>query len=328
MEDMSRIRKVLHPEKRGEPIARELKNLRRGDVADTDYISTSTEADMKTEVYAIAAYVIERVHPETVRKVDEEERRNPEGRISARTPSEVFRFIRGIERLYPEAFEASLKEWLKDAQDEPGNENRRVLDRMEKLLLGSHYGMRDKSYPHGSIETFILRGAYSAADASWGALCAIPIAYFSRYGRILSPEEFREIAKRAEPLLVKIASMHIDSFVAAREHAEHEARRTYGSTEFPSEFFAFEEVGGRPQLVLNPTLVDELDRTMQRRGGETGEPRLGCPARDARVTSDGGRQESVLSAVHKIYMGLAEKYLIPNLDVYVNGAHAESRRLN
>lgn len=333
-------------EERGEPIARMLKELREQNhhipvsPEDPDDIIIPEFEKIKTEVYALTAFVIERIHADAERSIREgtmaiipvrrfplneftDDRVDVESMETA-SPRDFFSKTWGFQELYPTAFALGLTKWRNDALREPGSYDARVRNRFMDLLQETVMGTRARAKDDAYLpEAFVMRGAETAASTSWGILRAIPVAYFNKFGRTITPEEYEVLAESSESLVVLLSSLHISSLTKLIDFAKAGSRvhKAMG-LEFPLELFSIEEEEGKLTLVFDKSAIEAYARFRGERYSydSSEEKRLGCPARDARITDARGKQESIVSAIHHLHLDLARQYLLPRLEDYIEGA--------
>ena len=337
------MRHTLYPEERGEPIAQTLKQLRDHSY-NLDAHAAREGESVKTEIYALTAYILEQVHPEAVRHLYEREGevaaydnlRFPyaEGatlstskEYAALSPSELFSRIPNIEDAYPRAFNQALKRWL--AEEETDGYATHAWRRLSELTGQVHPGSFEE-VSRGAAE-FVTRGVHTAGKVSWNIMRAIPIAYEARFSRVITPDEFRDLAKEAETLVIMLASMHISSFSNTYDFIRSRASSIsrHRQLEYPLELFKLEVKDGEPTIAFDELTVaayEEYRQKKQVKHVRENESRLGCPARDARVQGATGSPESVVASVHRAYLDLAGKYLVPNLKKYTEGAALHAAR--
>ncbi len=340
-----RMSRVLMPEERGNAIARSLKALR-----EHQEISTTREnldpldisGEVKKELYALTAYVTERLHPEVTKILGDQRdglKMYPNWammplnktifkcippQFDTANAGGFFHDVIEIESAYPSAFADALDMWWKSTQENPDSYDAKVEKRMQMLLTDTIYRGRVKSTSEEENFTrnFVLRGANTSAIVSWNIMRAIPVAFYQKYGRVITPEAFSGFAAAAEPLAIELSSMHISSFARLSEFAK--AGSGVGRSlhlEFPLELFSIDQTDERYQFAFDQSAIEQYERYIEGRHYVVSEEkRLGCPARDARVQTETGKSESVVAAVYQIHRRLADHYLVPNLDTYTKGA--------
>lgn len=335
---------ILYPEKTGEPIARKLKDLREkaypipDSPEDADTIELPEYEKVKTEVYALTAYVIEQVHddafktltadPNTLKIRDAIKYPVPEGEVGSFNLSkarEDFVYAEKVlglaEQAYVSAFVDSLQKWSDRARKGEGESqyDHRVYGRLQDLLIETTLVNTRKVNPLHHVESFIIRGANTVGSVSFDILRSIPFAYFNKYGKVISKDEYQSIAKQAEALVIQLSSLHIHSFSRLMQFTRAGSslnRSVY--LEFPLEFFSLEDADGSPKLVFDQNALSQFEQYKKTRGGDDhDEVRLGCPARDARTESASGeRNLSVVSSVYRFYGTIADALITPHLEAY------------
>lgn len=340
-------KKILYPETPGEPIARSLRALRERTLAvpispeNADDIEIPAYEKIKTETYALTAYAIERVHEKAMRKIEEQPDsfttknwlRFPVPDIEhthefdLRRASVDFEYAQSAighaEYAYSSAFLDALQEWSNAAKIGQGEASydHKVYSRLSDLIIETNVASSRNIGATHQVESFIMRGANTVGDVSFDILRAIPIAYYAKFGRIITQDEFHDIARQAETLVLQLSSMHIDSFSnLLRFSRSGSLLNKQMLLEFPLEFFVIEEVNGRPRLNFDAESLKAFETYRSHRPAYIQEEtRLGCPARDARI-SEGrdGSARSVVSSVYGYYMNLAEDLIVPHLEPYTD----------
>jgi hypothetical protein len=338
------IKSILYPEQTGEPIARTLKELREhtypipDSPEDPDTIELPDYERIKTEAYALTAYIIEKVHDDTFKNLA----LNPDELVIKRAITypvseqtevnrfyltrarEDFLYAKGAlycaEQAYVSAFVDALQTWSKHATEGKGSalHDHKVYSRLHDVLSEAGLTASRKVDLIHLVESFIIRGANTVGSVSFDVLRAIPFAYYNKYGRIISPSEYHDIARQAEALVIQLSSLHIHSFSRLMQFAR--AGETLNKSvylEFPLEFFSLEDKGGTPRFVFDQDALTSFERYKAARGGnKDDEARLGCPARDARTGSTGDKNMSVVSAVYRHYISIADSLITPHLEAY------------
>lgn len=340
-------KKILYPEGAGEPIARSLRALREHTLPiptspeNPDDIVIPAYEKIKTETYALTAYAIERVHEQTMATLakhpDSFTTKNwlrfpvPEiehtQQFDLERASMDFDYAKSAighaEYAYSSAFLDALQEWSKTAQRGQGDAlyDHKVYGRLSDLLTETDVAaIRNIGITH-QVESFIMRGANTVGNVSFDILRAIPIAYYAKFGRTITEDEFRSVAKQAEALVIQLSSMHIDSFSNMLRFARGGLLlNKHMLLEFPLEFFIIEEIDGAPRLNFDEGALIAFEKFRSSRPAYIhDEARLGCPARDARTNQGGeGSGKSVVSSVYGYYTQLAEDIIVPHLEAYTN----------
>lgn len=339
------IKSILYPERTGEPIARKLKELREHaypippSPEDPDTIELPEYEKVKTEAYALSAYIIEKVHDEAFKELTE----NPDKlvvrsiikfpvpedgevhvfdlRKSREDASYAKKVLEWAEQAYVTAFTDSLEAWSNRAKAGKGDAqyDHRVYSRLHDLFIETSLTNTRKIDPYHHVESFIIRGANTVGSVSFDILRAIPFAYYNTYGKVISEDEYREVARQAEALVIQLSSLHIHSFSRLLQFAR--AGKSLNKSvrlEFPLEFFSLEDNEGSPRLVFDQEALTQFELYKKVRGGnDNDELRLGCPARDARTQGvSGERSVSVVSSVFRHYTHLADSIIVPHLKDY------------
>jgi len=224
-------------------------------------------------------------------------------------------------REYPtQFFEAAFKKWGPLMRSLPDDAyEKRFYNRLAEL--GKVRG-KSKELPEGySPERFIFRGSATAGEFSWDILRSIPMAFHHKYGRVITPDEFRSLARSAEPLVYVLSDMlqrSISKFKAYATvgHLYGEGPKPTG-VEFPAGLFQIVEGMDGPTFRIDPEMLAKHDEYNRSYNMEDLEERFGCLAREVKVGErPDGTPLTIIPAVYQRYQKLAERFLVPHLGEY------------
>jgi hypothetical protein len=196
--------------------------------------------------------------------------------------------------------------WEGQKLKEKKNGNRDpVFERYQMLLISRDQKIKQPEEISPAIE--IRRGINTAAETMWTVLGLIPSVYKRQYGKSISEEEYKIIAKRALSLVLQIAQLQVDVFA--------ELRQTYISSEpeiTKTRYLqdrSFKIIGEGDTLTLS--LEDRVFEAAQK-----AKPRInlrtGCPA----IFSHGSGGKNVIAEMYEWVLELNNKFFLPNLDKF------------
>lgn len=349
--DKEERRKILFPQKRGEPITPVVEELRKGtqEIADQSkeelyegIVTGGTEqaSKEKRETYAIAAYFLEKIHAriqpypkgaETL-TIYNAQAYPPEPHLKMQvTLSEMlekdylFASTADIRWVYPSQFLDAMAKWQEDIIAAPEDTyDKRAHKRLASLLRQPH--MEAMRSPEG----FLRRGAGTAADVSWSVLRAIPVAFYRAYNRTITKEEYQAIAEKAEPLIVLLSSLHLDSLRTLYRFTEDMGGLDNKSMnlEFPLEFFEIKEgKDGVKELSFDDHALLTFGTFHKVKGVGSYFNRFRCPALDAYTTGDDGSKENLVTNIYTQYRGYADTFIVPHLEQFTREALAQTQGL-
>ncbi len=224
-------------------------------------------------------------------------------------------------REYPtQFFDAAFKKWGPLMRSLPDDAHeKRLYNRLAEL--GKVRG-KSKELPEGySPERFIFRGSATAGEVSWDILRSIPMAFHHTYGRIITPDEFRSLARSAEPLVYVLSDMLQSSISKFKAYGTFAHLYGDGPTptgvEFPTGLFQIVEGTDGPVFRIDPEMLAKHDDYNRSYNMGDAEERFGCLAREVRVGErPDGTPLTIIPAVYQRYEKLAERFLVPRLEEY------------
>lgn len=348
MKEKSPIHSALFPEDKGDSIAHSVKALRE---QSPDFFKPHgphfEDVTKKREIYALIAYITERLHPQVESRLKEQGSRikvyeNYSFKLRDKVPKyldienlpenpvDFFSRIEEFKHVYSSTFLDVLYEWsenIKKADPSRDAYDAKVYGRLTKLLGDIPSTNEVKHSSSRAIawrvpEKLLMSGANTASKVSWEILRAIPIAFYKKHNRTIRPDEYSAIAKNTESLIILLSSLHVESFSHLGEFARAgESINRQMGLEFPLELFTIDDtLPEEPWLAFDEKSVQLYEKYRYEKGYSVSEEkRIGCPARDARTEGEGGKKISVVSSVYQMSVRLAEKCLVPHLDRYTEG---------
>lgn len=341
MRKKSGIKETMLPEKAGKPITELAENLRKGrydlppilkpqNMADIEDLFEGMREGEKREAYALTAYFLEKIHPlvkeplegGTIRIYGKRMTRPEPHHVISLTPEDL---APGADGLFEHLVMLEYESRFKDAQHEwaietrkmsPDTTERKAYERLRTIALRRSDG--ETALP----EEFIFRGAKTAGEVCWRIQRAIPVAFTRKYGRTITPAEFKDLSQSAASLVAVLSAMHLDSLnVLGKFWKKGSAANKNIGLELPLEFMEIrEDAKGKPFCAFDEEALARFNALNEANAlGRTGEDRYMCPARAAKVVPpEGGKPRDLVSVIYARHVALAEAYLVPNLEFYTN----------
>lgn len=236
-------------------------------------------------------------------------------RLDDRAVGDFYMDRHGLSGIYTNAFQSILEDEAFSLDDVQSA----AFIRLESILLESQFRatkLNDRTAIQ-TVESFLQRGANTAAAETWGIVMGAILKYRRETGKEMTKEQLQSLEKDFQKCLNQVASWHIkdfSDFQNARKYQAQGPENSFISHKDKSRILGWEpflklsDQGDTLRLALDEELVRAFQECMVQTtiGDPYEELQHGCPAITAR-----GEKTNLIADVTKFYMGLAEQVVLP-----------------
>jgi hypothetical protein len=298
-------------------------------------------AELKAQLYALSAFVLEQVFPDVERWLMHNPNRLP-GKsdlvvedgvpalfLNSSSTLEWLKenpFAQIVHLMNSTSFGSVVAAQMKMKAEKPGLHPTfmRTHRRMRLLLSSKKYEKFDagkETDPDKFPPIFVARGANTGYRAAWDMAVALPLVWREQFGQDMTQEEFEAIIRNSHPTASILASMHLDDlgpfFHFLQKRFKNPFRVSFDAPHFPPHAFIVIPFKDSYTLKIKPELISEWKSEV----GHTKEGpyvRHGCPARDAKMGEHDKR--SIIDFTMDYVSGIASRTIFPNCTLFVDQA--------
>lgn len=332
MSEKKSIRDILFPHKLGKPTKKVYEKVKEGahtppafDAGENPLKNLTGEE--KRWAYGYAAYFIDRAQALVKKDAKGEVRMlsrltfppEPHLRITYRPKGlsnspDFFGATAHLTYAYGSKFIDAVFEYTngllrKSASAEEANNYRELKKLLEKHKQGPM-----------SVERFLVRGANTAGETSWGLMRSIPVLFARKYHRTISSEEFRAIASEAGQVASSLASLHFDYLDLLLKFAKggSKANQNLG-LENTLELVELVDTPRGPRVRFDTAALERFVEFVKLHNPDLSLTRQTCPALQVMVHEE-GKEVNLVSAVYHRYLEIADDFLVPYLEKFTEQA--------